>query len=393
MSGEDPPVPRLTAASTLRPGEVRTGEAPHATPSRTVSPQENPASDSPKLGYFGRSGRCAEPGCGGAAGRDAGLVQALRMHALLTPGTYVLRRSRTQLQVGLDPERALHLDVPADGAIDGGTALTSIPRSALPALVREGLAAPDDRALREALPPLRAETTWERHTLSALFRAEPDRMVEAVARRRAVRVTVTSFGHPLAETMARDLEHLCRRSGLCMAADRAPGPPKADAPPADPVHALVGVGEPPRDLVDRLVRDAVPHVLARMVEGAAVIGPFVEPGATACLRCLDTHQAGEDPAWPLLVEQYARATRRDRPDGVPEPVDAALAALAVAWTARDLATHASGGHPVTRTTTVRLSPGLETIETRRWPPHPRCGCAWTVDVPPGPPQARVQPPP
>ena len=100
------------------------------------------------------------------------------------------------------------------------------------------------------------------------------------------------------------------------------------------------------------------------------------PGATPCLRCLDAHLTDADPSWPLLVEQYARAVRSDRADGVPEPVDAALASLALAWAARDLATYAEGGTPTTLARTVELGPRLETVETKAWSPHPRCGCSW-----------------
>jgi len=294
------------------------------------------------------------------------------MHALLTPGTHLLRRSRDQLQAGLGPQRAVRLAGPeaADDASlldpDGDT---------FARLAAAGLAADDDRSLREALPHA-AEHPWRRHTLAALVRADPPAMAHAVTARRRHEVAVEAFGHPLGRSLAADLEELCRRTDLPLLADRAPGPPRKDAPAPHRLHVLVGVGEPRRELLDPLVRDGVPHLLVRMTEGDAVVGPFVVPGATPCLRCLDAHRATEDPVWPLLVEQYARAAGRDRPDGVPEPVDAALAALAVAWAARDVATYAGGGHPPTLGTTVRISPALETLETQPWPAHPACGCGW-----------------
>ena len=80
--------------------------------------------------------------------------------------------------------------------------------------------------------------------------------------------------------------------------------------------------------------------------------------------------------WPLLVEQYARATRSDRADGIPEPVDAALAAVAVGWAARDVATYAEGAAPATLGTTVSFSPLLEPVTRQQWRQHPHCGCAW-----------------
>ena len=105
------------------------------------------------------------------------------------------------------------------------------------------------------------------------------------------------------------------------------------------------------------MRDQTPYVLVRLTEGRAVVGPFVVPGRTACLRCLDAHHTDADPEWPLLVRQYADATRHDRADGVPEPVDPALAALAVAWAARDVTTYADGGRPSTWSGTLTLRPG------------------------------------
>jgi bacteriocin biosynthesis cyclodehydratase domain-containing protein len=297
------------------------------------------------------------------------------MHALLTPGSHVLRRSRDEVQVGLGPSHAVR--VPADPA-DGSPPLHGDAAAPVRArLVAAGQAAEDDRCLREALPQHTSEHPWPRHTVAALFRQDPVGMAERVAARRRHEVTVQPFGHPLGRSLARDLEELCRRTDLPLLVDRAPGPPRKDAPPRHPLHVLVGVGEPRRDLLDPLVRDGVPHLLVRMVEGDAVVGPFVVPGSTPCLRCLDAHRAALDPAWPLLVEQYAQAASRDRPDGVPEPVDAALAALAVAWAARDVATYAGGGRPPTLATTVRVSPALEALETQPWTAHPACGCAWT----------------
>ncbi len=39
----------------------------------------------------------------------------------------------------------------------------------------------------------------------------------------------------------------------------------------------------------------LPHLMVRLTEGDAVVGPFVVPGRTACLRCLDAHHADGRP--------------------------------------------------------------------------------------------------
>ena len=104
-------------------------------------------------------------------------------------------------------------------------------------------------------------------------------------------------------------------------------------------------GEPDRDLLDPYLRDGVPHLVVRLTEGDAVVGPFVVPGRTACLRCVDAHHAVADVRWPLLVAQQAARTSRLRDDAVPEPVDPALAHLALAWAARDLVQPRGGAAP------------------------------------------------
>jgi hypothetical protein len=103
----------------------------------------------------------------------------------------------------------------------------------------------------------------------------------------------------------------------------------------------------------------------------------VLPGLTPCLRCLDAHLTDDDPSWPLLVEQYSLASRRDRADGVPEPVDATLAAGAVAWAGRELAAYAEGGTPVTLGRTLVLAARGDETEAQTWWSHPRCGCGWS----------------
>jgi hypothetical protein len=105
-----------------------------------------------------------------------------------------------------------------------------------------------------------------------------------------------------------------------------------------------------------------------------VVGPFVVPGRTACLRCLDLHRTDGDPAWPLLLEQYSRVSRHDRSDGVPEPVDAAMAAVALGWVAREVAADLTGTGPLTWSRTLTLTPELVEVVLQDWPRRPDCIC-------------------
>lgn len=294
------------------------------------------------------------------------------MHPMLLPGSHLVRRGGDQLQAGLDPTAAV--------VLPPGTAprITTLGDQdpAVTTLLRAGLAVRDDHPFRAALPAHSPDTTWARHTLSALAREAGDLLPERLAGRARHRVDVVTFGHPLAEPIGRDLRTVCDRAGLRGAEPAHPGPLRKGEVRPQVVAVLVGVGEPRRELLDGWVRDGIPHLVVRLVEGWATVGPFVVPGRTACLRCIDAYRTEEDPAWPLLVEQYSHATASDRVDGVPEPVDAALAAIAVGWAARDVATYVEGGHPASLSSTVRLAPLLTGIERSQWPPHPHCGCGW-----------------
>jgi hypothetical protein len=272
------------------------------------------------------------------------------MHPLLLPGTHLLRRDADTVQPGLEARCVL----PATG-VD------------LPTLVRAGAAAADDGALRAALPSAGQENAWHRHTVAALARRTGNDLAASLEARRQVQVDVVAYGHPMGALLAADVSRLLAQSGIVQ-------PPTA--PSGRLLKVLIGVGELRRELVDPFVRSEVPHLVVRLVEGSALVGPFVVPGETACLRCVDAYLTERDPAWPLLVEQHARASEHDRPDGIPEPVDATLAAVAVGWAARDAATYAEGARPSTWSTTIRLPPRLDDVDVQAWPAHPHCGCAW-----------------
>jgi bacteriocin biosynthesis cyclodehydratase domain-containing protein len=250
---------------------------------------------------------------------------------LLAPGLHVLRRGDTRLQVGLVRDRAVVLPDTEPVRRDlrrllGGEILTD---AEVPAAVRPLLAASPSRT--------------------------------------NAKVRVVGFGHPSGEPLRNRLRGLLTASGL------SPGRTRYD------IAVIAGVGEPSRDLVDPFVQASTPHVLVRLVEGHAVVGPFVAPGQTACLRCLDATATDDDPSWPLLVEQYASACSRDRRDGTTEPVDPALAELACAWAVRDAASYVQGHRPSTWSATVKLDPLLHDIVATAWLRHPACGCTWTMD--------------
>ncbi len=212
---------------------------------------------------------------------------------VLLPGLHVLERGNDEVQVGLDPARAVVL--PATAAV----------RRTL-AVLRVGGPAEDADA----------ESLHHLHRLGLV--AEAGRL----PRPPVPRVAVRTFG----------AAHLPPLPGLLHAAGLHVVPTTAGAG----VVLVAGVGEPDRELLDPCVRDGVPHLVVRLTEGDAVVGPFVVPGRTACLRCVDAHHAGPTHGGRSWSRSRRRRTSRPRDDAVPEPVDPALARLALAWAARDL---------------------------------------------------------
>lgn len=333
------------------------------------------------------SAQHADPAASAPAARRAARRAGPR--PTLRPGSHVLRRSPAELQVGLDPATALVLpDAPAvrtslrllaEAAPVGRHAAPSGDPGTLEVLTAHGHTL-DERELRAVL----VAPGLDSPAAAALARSSGADAATSASRRRAVRTRITTFGPPAPATLADPLRDLVAAAGLTVLRTAAPdgtGPAPehtSGQPSGHPpgVTVLVGVGEPHREQVDPLVRDGTPHLLVRMTEGRAVIGPFVVPGTTACLRCLDAHCTDADQAWPLLVRQYAEAVLRPRPDGAAEPVDPSLAALALAWAVRDLTAYADGRCPSTWSATVTLPPFPDRLETRAWLRHPGCGCSW-----------------
>ncbi|MEO6509475.1 MAG: hypothetical protein ABIO16_00680, partial [Nocardioides sp.] len=125
------------------------------------------------------------------------------------------------------------------------------------------------------------------------------------------------------------------------------------------VVLLVTVDEPPRSLVDPLVVEDRPHLLLMLGADQARLGPFVVPGVTACLRCLDAHFGEHDPRRALVLEQLE--------DAAPAagPYDPVLAHAATALAVRDLTSYAEGDRPATWSTTITVGADLA-LPHRTW---------------------------
>lgn len=137
--------------------------------------------------------------------------------------------------------------------------------------------------------------------------------------------------------------------------------------PAAPVVLVADDGEITRDRVDPLMRSGRAHLTVAADGRRWTVGPFVVPGTTACLRCVDAHRTETDPRRLVVAEQLARHPRARSHDPL-------LRDLALAWALRDLRTYLSGGRPATWSASYVLGDG--TPEEHRWRRHPHCGCAW-----------------
>ncbi|KQW45081.1 hypothetical protein ASC77_20080 [Nocardioides sp. Root1257] len=242
---------------------------------------------------------------------------------LLRPGLHVVRRDDRHLQIGLDPP--WRVVVPDDPDV----------QAVLDDLVAGRAPSPATHAGHRALRDLRAAGM----------------LGPAVAPLPTAAVAVVGDARPTGEVVR-----------LLRAADVSPAPlEEAD------LAVVVSSGEPPRDLVDDRVRAGQAHLVVGAGPRGFRVGPFIEPGATACLRCVDAHLAERDPRRGVVVEQLAG--RAAAPD------DALLEALALTWAVRDVLRYLTGAVPSTWSATVRLDLDLDP-DRREWSRHPHCGCAW-----------------
>ncbi|MDQ1705928.1 MAG: hypothetical protein QOF18_2294 [Frankiaceae bacterium] len=114
-----------------------------------------------------------------------------------------------------------------------------------------------------------------------------------------------------------------------------------------------------------------PHVLVAIRETTAAVGPFVVPGRTPCIRCLELSRSDRDRQWPSIAAQLIAAGR------APEPCDVALATLAASLvTLHALAWIDSDRTDLPPSAGGVLELGLSDIRLRRrsLAAHPACGC-------------------
>lgn len=136
----------------------------------------------------------------------------------------------------------------------------------------------------------------------------------------------------------------------------------------------------------RLVAEGVPHLVVTVTAWGAVVGPFVLPGQTACVRCveLQVESLGDlaDDEAPHPAGPLAPAALGAAPGGR-LPQSSAVAATAGALVAAEVVVYLDGRRPATAGASI----DVETLDAmprlRGWSVHPRCGCTETGVVAPG----------
>jgi hypothetical protein len=134
---------------------------------------------------------------------------------------------------------------------------------------------------------------------------------------------------------------------------------------------LVAVTETPirRDLLDPLTG---PHFVVTAAPEAWQIGPFVSPGRSACVRCIDAARSISDPRLPWVIDQWAR-----RPRFGTAPLASASQQLALALTVRDVLAWVDGETPASWSATVTV-PAVGLPERTPWLRHLDCSCVWDL---------------
>jgi bacteriocin biosynthesis cyclodehydratase domain-containing protein len=344
------------------------------------------------------------------------------MRPALKAGLRPLWRDRRTLQIGVDPRRAAALTGLGKAAaivslLDGSRDTAEVERTAaeygiapeavnrvLGLLASAGVLDDFPAHLHQALPDyLRARLAPEL-ACAALAYDHGDGGAAVIARRRAAFVRVYGadrIGAGVATLLAASgvAWVTCRDSRIAGEADIAPAglgtadvgaaraagvdravhrvtreTRTADDPRRLPDLAVLAGHPDPVDVAE-LMRGRVPHLAVRAEEAIGVVGPLVEPGRSACLRCADLARAARDSAWPVILAQAGGAPGPDGPATSPQACDTVLAAATAALAAAQALTFIDRAAPhVTRNGTLEVVLPDWQWHRRTWSPHLACTC-------------------
>lgn len=331
------------------------------------------------------------------------------MRPALKRGLLPVWRNRDTLQIGIDPRRAVALTGMGGaarllGLLDGSreraqllsaAAELGIPADAadrILALLAAGGALDDIPGCVCPNLPVSTRVRLEPELATAgLAFADGDGGARTLARRQSARVRV----HGASEAGLR-IASLLSAAGIGQVVSTGVSRPQGGEPPSttEPVWpgppgpcrdgranggGALGGPRPDlvvladthrRDLPASLMRALVPHLFAHASEAIGVVGPFVLPRRSACLRCLDLIRADLDPAWPLIIAQLASHVAE------PAACDVVLTTAVAAQAAAQVLTFVDRAVPSAAVINGTLELVLPDWQWRRrsWEPHQRCGC-------------------
>ena len=314
------------------------------------------------------------------------------MRPVLRPGAALLRRDRAHLQLGVEPGRAVVVrDSPTVrgllARLDGVRAQERVlaesldppaAAEALAALVGAGVVVDADE-VRAAVVP--AEFT---HLLT---RTNAGVAADRLRARRAATVCLVATA-PHGDDLLVAAGGLLAGSGIGrlvaephVAARIPAGTGWRHALPSPQVRADVALvaGSPVTSAGTRTLRaDRIDHLVVSQVDGVAAVGPFVRPGVTACVGCVDQARAARDPSWSALTHQLGQAAVTAPAPDLPGPRSRVLEAAASTWAVRDLLAYVEGDRVLCYGASLRFADDLVDHVVHRWERHPRCDCRQTA---------------
>ena len=290
----------------------------------------------------------------------------------LDPRRPIVWRTPHSLQIGVDPMLA-HLDNVSDGDARLIDALVvGVTRAGLAMLAeRAGVLPHRVDELLAGVSAAMVDPTWS--TPAAAPRPTITVVGVGVGAQRVAGVLVEA-GHPVAIAV--------------------PGAMTRGRRPATAVLVTEHVIDPHEH--ERWLRRDVPHLPIVFGEVSATIGPLVEVGETACLRCVERHRTNDDYARPAIATQlWGQAAAAQSPALATEAAIEALRMLRTTGraAARGTGSAARGSDSPAATFSVRLDAdsGLRTM--REWWPNEGCGCRGLTALPEPAPRRETGSPP
>jgi bacteriocin biosynthesis cyclodehydratase domain-containing protein len=131
-----------------------------------------------------------------------------------------------------------------------------------------------------------------------------------------------------------------------------------------------GTMEPDRLLVRDLRMAGIPHMPVRIWPGRARVGPLVNPGRTACLRCLDMARSATDREWAHVLPQLCSLSQRATPP---------LLAWAVATAVLQVQAYCRGTTADAVSRVLELDGAENRFSVEEIRPHPYCNCVENGD--------------